>query len=147
MIVDYGPNHLRYEQGQPVAAGEQELASPTQVVRTPAGGYWAVYSVGDEVLVVHPGGAMQGPPDELGARLRDIAGDSNRGGDDRAAAATFVAFVDPDVDDPGKARDVPRSLSAETGLPPTYPLSGPRNAPGGPTGSSSGSSEESAPPV
>jgi hypothetical protein len=145
VIVDYPRDRLRFREGVPVAAGDQELASPTRVERTP-GGYWALYQVGDQVLVVHPGGAMQGPPDEVGERLRGIAGDTGRGADDRAAASAFLTLTDPATDNPGKAGAVPRSPSAETGLPPTYPLSGPRNAPGGPTGSASGASTPDAPP-
>lgn len=145
MIVDYPRERLRWADGVPVAAGDQELASPTRVERT-SGGYWALYQVGDQVLVVHPGGAMQGPLDEIGERLRGIAGDTGRGADDRGAAASFLTLTDPAADDPGKARDVPRSPSEDTGLPPTYPLSGPRNVPAGPTGSASGANTPDAPP-
>src|SRR4029450_10253771 len=53
----------RHEGARPVAAGDLRLAQPTRMAATSAG-FWGLYEVGDEVLVVHPAGAVRGPAGE-----------------------------------------------------------------------------------
>ena len=147
MTSDYEPGAVRFEGGRPVAVGEQELAQPTQMIRTPAGGTWALHAVGEEVVVVHPGGAVRGPAVEVAGWLRAAAGGRGGSDDDRQAASSLLAFV-AGGDDPGTAEDVPRSIAGgEVDLPRSYPLSGPTNSPAGHTGSASGRDDPYSPPA
>jgi hypothetical protein len=139
VITEYPADQVRYEHGHPVAVGDQRLGVPTQLIEMPGGGVWAVYAVGEHALVVHPGGAMLGTPAEVSRRLAAVVVDDDRARPDRRAAATLLELVGA-ADDQGSAAvpqpygertDVPRSVS-ETGLPPTYPISGPYNRPGEP---------------
>jgi hypothetical protein len=125
MIVHLDADAVRYEGDRPVAAGDQQLAQPTVIART-AGGFWGLYAAGDEVVVVHPAGAMRGRPDDVRAELLGIAGDQARAGEERQAVGSLLPYLGGD--DPGKAADVPRSR-VEAGPPPTYWLSDDRNAP------------------
>jgi hypothetical protein len=128
MTQDFEPDAVRYEADRPVAVGDLRLAQPTRMATTSAG-FWGLYGVGDEVLVVHPAGAIRGPADEVRARLAAIAADEGRDGADRATARSFLPFLGGD--DPGAATDAPRSR-VEEGPPPTYTLSDERNAPPAP---------------
>jgi hypothetical protein len=119
---------VRYEGDRPVAVGDLRLAQPTRMVTTTEG-FWGLYEVGDQVLVVHPGGAMRGPADEVRARLAALAADDGRDDADREAARSFVPFLGGD--DPGAVGDVPRSR-VEQGPSPTYTLSDDRNTPPAP---------------
>lgn len=139
MTTDFPRDSVRFEHGHPVSLDDQTLGVPTQLIRTPAGGVWALYGIGEHALVVHPGGAMRGSADEVGHRLATMVGDDGRSDDDRHAAATLLELVGAS-DDPGRAAvprpygestEVPRSVG-ETGLPPSYPISGPYNRPGEP---------------
>jgi hypothetical protein len=139
VITEVPADRVRFEDGRPAALDGERLGLPTQIIRTPAGGVWAVYGVGEQAVVVHPGGAMRGPTDEVGQRLAAVVADRGRSDADRDAAATLLELV-AGADDPGSAAvpqpygeraDVPRSV-ADTGLPPTYPISGPYNRPGEP---------------
>jgi hypothetical protein len=139
MTIEYPADAITFVDGRPTAVGEQRLGSPTQLIRTRAGRVWAVYGIGEEALVIHPGGAMRGPAAELSRRLGAIAQGDGRDGDDRQAAATLLELIGA-ADDSGRAAvpepygertDVPRSVR-ETGLPPTYRLTGPYNRPGEP---------------
>jgi hypothetical protein len=141
-VTEYDSSQIRFEQGRPVAVGDQRLTSPTQIVTT-ASGTWALYAVGDGALLVHPGGAVAGSADAVAERLRGLAGDGGAE-DDRAAASTLLAFV-AGTGDPGRADAGPRQAGA--GQPAGYQLSGPRNAPAGHTGTASGSSDTGAPPA
>jgi hypothetical protein len=125
MIVHLDADAVRYEGDRPVAAGDQQLTQPTVTART-AGGFWGLYAAGDEVVVVHPAGAMLGRPDDVRAELAGIAGDQARDGEERQAVGSLLPYLGGD--DPGKAAGVPRSR-VEEGTPPTYWLSGERNAP------------------
>jgi hypothetical protein len=146
LITDHPPDQVRYEAARPVALGEQELGLPTQLIRTPAG-VWAVYAIGEQALVVHPEGAMQGPPEEVSRRLASIVVDAGRNRADRRAAATMMELVGA-AEDPGVAgvpqpygerTDVPRAPSASGAAPPaSYPISGPYNRPGDPPPSDPG---------
>jgi hypothetical protein len=128
MTEDFDGDAVRYEHDRPVAVGDLRLAQPTRMATTSAG-FWGLYEAGDEVLVVHPGGALRGPPGQVRARLAELAADEGRGDADREAAGSFLPFLGGD--DPGAATDVPRSR-VEDGPPPTYTLSDERNAPPGP---------------
>jgi hypothetical protein len=127
MITEYQPEALRFEGRRPVAAGDQPLTQPTRMVQTGTG-FWGLYVVGDHLVVVHPGGALRGSPDELRERLEALAADQALAGEDREAAASLLPFLG--ADDPGKAEDVPRSRVQE-GVPPTYWLSSTTNSPPG----------------
>jgi hypothetical protein len=125
MITHLDADAVRYEGGRPVAAGDQELTQPTVTART-ASGVWGLYAAGDEVVVVHPAGAMRGRPGDLRAELEGIAGDQARAGEERQAVGSLLPYLGGD--DPGTVADIPRS-QVEAGPPPTYWLSDDRNAP------------------
>jgi hypothetical protein len=125
MTEDFDGDAVRYEGDRPVAVGDLRLAQPTRMASTSAG-FWGLYEVGDEVLVVHPGGALRGLVDQVRARMAEIAGDEGRDEADRETARSFLPFLGGD--DPGAAADVPRSR-VEEGPPPTYDLSDERNTP------------------
>ena len=125
MTEDFDGDAVRYEGDRPVAVGDLRLAQPTRMASTSAG-FWGLYEVGDEVLVVHPGGALRGRADQVRARMAEIAADEGRDEADRETARSFLPFLGGD--DPGAATDVPRSR-VEEGPPPTYDLSDERNTP------------------
>jgi hypothetical protein len=125
MIVHLDADAVRYQGDRPVAAGDQPLTQPTATART-AGGFWGLYAAGDDVVVVHPAGAMRGRPDDVRAELLGIAGDQARDADERQAVGALLPYLGGD--DPGKAAGGPRSR-VEEGTPPTYWLSDDRNAP------------------
>ena len=125
MTEDFDGDAVRYEGDRPVAVGDLRLAQPTRMASTSAG-FWGLYEVGDEVLVVHPGGALRGRADQVRARMAEIAADEGRDEADRETARSFLPFLGGD--DPGAAADVPRSR-VEEGPPPTYDLSDERNIP------------------
>jgi hypothetical protein len=145
VIAEYQADAVRWEGDRPVAVGDQELAVPTRMVRTPAG-FWGIYGRGDEVLVVFPGGALGGPPGEVREHLRRVAGDADRDAGERGAAASFLPYLG--ADDPGAAGDALRSR-VEEGPPPTYRLSDATNSPPDATPPYSGPEayEEESPPT
>jgi hypothetical protein len=125
MTTDFDGDAVRYEGDRPVAVGDLRLAQPTRMATTSAG-FWGLYEAGDEVLLVHPAGALRGPADQVRDRLAAIAADEGRDEADRETARSFLPFLGGD--DPGAAADVPRSR-VEQGPPPTYDLSDERNTP------------------
>ena len=125
MTTDFDGDAVRYEGDRPVAVGDLRLAQPTRMATTSAG-FWGLYEAGDEVLLVHPAGALRGPADQVRDRLAAIAADEGRDEGDRETARSFLPFLGGD--DPGAAADVPRSR-VEQGPPPTYDLSDERNTP------------------
>ena len=125
MTEDYGGDQVRYEDDRPVAVGDLRLAQPTRMAATSAG-FWGLYEVGDQVLLVHPAGAVRGPAAEVRARLAGIAADEGRDDADRETARSFLPLLGGD--DPGAAADVPRSR-VEQGPPPSYDLSDESNTP------------------
>lgn len=127
MLTEYQRDALRFEGGRPVAAGEQPLAEPTRAVRT-GSGFWGLFAAGDGLVVVHPAGALHGPPAEVRERLEHLATEGGLDAEDQEAVTSFLPFLGRD--DPGAAEDVPRSR-ARQGVPPTYWLSGTMNAPPG----------------
>jgi hypothetical protein len=122
MTADFDHDAVRYEGDRPVAVGDLRLAQPTAMGATSAG-FWGLYEAGDEVLLVHPAGAVRGPVAEVRSRLEAIAGDQDRDPADRDTARTLLPFLGGD--DPGAATGVPRSGPP----PPTYTLTDERNAP------------------
>jgi hypothetical protein len=125
MATEYQRDAVRFEGGRPVAAGEQWLAVPTRVVRTRSG-FWGLFAAGEDAVVVHPAGALQGRPDEIRDRLERMIAEGGLDAEDHEAAASFLPFLGRD--DPGAARSVPRTRVRE-GVPSTYWLSGPKNSP------------------
>ena len=128
MISEYEPQAISWQGDRAVKVGDLELGQATRVVGTGRGA-WGLYAVGDQVVVVHPGGAVRGRAGDVAARLRELAGAEGLAGDERQAAGSFLPFLGGD--DPGAAGEVPRS-QAEAGMPPTYWLSGGRNEPPAP---------------
>jgi hypothetical protein len=125
MTEDLGGDAVRYEGDRPVAVGDLRLAQPTRMATTSAG-FWGLYEVGDQILVVHPAGAVRGSVSDVRSRLAAIAADEDRDEADRETARSLLPFLGDD--DPGAATDVPRSR-VEQGPPPTYDLSDERNTP------------------
>jgi hypothetical protein len=125
MTTDFDAGAIHYQGDRPVAVGDLRLATPTRMASTPAG-FWGLYDAGGEVLLVHPGGAVRGPADEVRARLQAMIDDQGRDDVDRDAARSFLPFLGGD--DPGAAAEAPRTR-VEAGPPPTYSLSDERNAP------------------
>jgi hypothetical protein len=125
MTESFDGDAVRYEGDRPVAVGDLRLAQPTRMATTSAG-FWGLYEAGDEVLLVHPTGALRGPADQVRARLAAIAADEGRDQADRETARSFLPFLGGD--DPGAATDVPRSR-VEQGPPPSYDLSDETNTP------------------
>jgi hypothetical protein len=125
VITEFQPEEVRWDADRPVAVGGQELTVPTRIAQT-GGGFWGIYGVGEEVVVVHPAGAFRGPPAEVGARLRQLATDQGGDAADRDVAAAFAHLLGGD--DPGAASGVPRSR-VQSDPPPTYRLSDPTNSP------------------
>jgi hypothetical protein len=128
MLTEYQRDALRFEGGRPVAAGEQPLGEPTRAVRT-GSGFWGLFAIGEDlVVVVHPAGALRGRVDEVRQRLEQMTTEGGLDAEDKQAVTSFLPFLGRD--DPGASRAVPRSHVRE-GVPPTYWLSDPMNAPPG----------------
>ncbi len=125
MTESFEGDAVRYEGDRPVAVGDLRLAQPTRMATTSAG-FWGLYEAGDEVLIVHPAGALRGPAAEVRSRLAAIAADEGRDDADRETARSFLPFLGGD--DPGYAGEVRRSR-VEEGPPPTYDLSDESNTP------------------
>jgi hypothetical protein len=68
------------------------LGLPTTSARTSRGA-WALYPIGAEVVVVHPDGAVSGPPAEVAAELGRLASRDRQGDLDRQAAWTIQRLL------------------------------------------------------
>jgi hypothetical protein len=136
MFVRYPPGKIRYQGNRPVALlGGRVPASSFRLVELPLGmptssartsrGTWALYPLGSEVLVVHPGGAVSGPPAEVAAEVGRLAAREGQGELDRQAAKTIQHLLTGD----GADRAGPRRLGTRTWSIPAkaYWLSGPYN--------------------
>jgi hypothetical protein len=136
MFVRYPPGKIRFEGDRPVALlGGRVPASSFRLVELPLGmpttsartsrGTWALYPLGSEVLVVHPGGAVSGPPAEVAAEVGRLAAREGQGELDRQAAKTIQQLLTGD----GADRAGPRRLGTRTWSIPAkaYWLSGPYN--------------------
>ena len=125
MTEDLSGDAVRYEGDRPVAVGDLRLAQPTRMATTSAG-FWGLYEVGDQVLVVHPAGAVRGSvsrgPGPAGRHRRRRGRRRGRPGDGPLVPAL------PGRRRPGRGHRRPRSR-VEQGPPPTYDLSDERNTP------------------
>lgn len=126
MLREYQPDAIRFDDGRPVAVGDQPLAEPTRAVRT-GSGLWGLFVAGEDIVVaLHPGGAITGAPGEVRERLEATVARGGLDAEDREAASSFLPFLG--ADDPGAAGGEPRSRVGE-GVPPTWWLSGAKNSP------------------
>jgi hypothetical protein len=136
VFVRYPPGKTRYEGDRPIALlGVRVPASSFRLVDLPLGmpttsartgrGTWGLYPLGAEVLVVHPDGAVSGPPVEVAAEVARLAAREGQGELDRQAAKTIQHLLTGD----GAEQAGPRRLRARTwSIPATaYWLSGPYN--------------------
>jgi hypothetical protein len=137
MFVRYPPGTIRYEDARPIALlGVGVAASPLCPVDLPLGlpttlartsrGTWALYPIGPVVVVVvHPGGAVSGPPAEVAAEVGRLAARDRQGELDRQAAKTIQQLLTGD----GADRAGPRRRGARTWSIPAkaYWISGPYN--------------------
>jgi hypothetical protein len=79
VFVRYPPAKIRYEGDRPIALLKVRIAPSYRLVDLPLGtpttsartgrGTWALYALGAEVVVVHPDGAVSGPPAEVAAEV------------------------------------------------------------------------------
>ena len=139
MVIHYQPERLRYNSDQPTAitnllittSGSSHqtsdilLGTPTCSARTRRG-RWALYSNGDQVVVVWPGGALAGPAVEV-ARELDRLGDGQDDLDRAAVRAIRQFLTDPATDAAQWSSTRARSWSSPAV---GYWLSGPTNQPG-----------------
>jgi hypothetical protein len=139
MVIHYPPERLRRNSDQPTAltnvlttsassshTGEIPLGTPTCSARSRHGG-WALYPNSDQVVVVHPGGALAGPPAEVAGELGRLSGDAHDELGRACVRAIRQFLTDPAAHDPSgwpapRARAWSRPASG-------YWLSGPTNQP------------------
>jgi hypothetical protein len=136
MVVHFPRERLRYNSERPAAicyvlvftgprsyrSGDIALGTPTTSARTHRG-LWALYPVGQEVVVIHPGGAVAGPPRQVAAALDRLAADG-RDPLERWVVQSLRGFLV--ADQPDALAGVRRWSRPAVG----YRLSGPRNEPG-----------------
>ena len=135
MFVRYPPGKIRYDGDRPVALLGVRVAPSFRLVDLPLGlpttsartsrGAWALYLIGAEVVVVHPDGAVSGPPAEVAAEVGRLATRDRQNDLDRQAARTIQRLLTGD----GPAHAGPGRLGARTWSIPAkaYWLSGPDN--------------------
>jgi hypothetical protein len=115
VFVRYPPGKIRYEGDRPVALLGVRVAPSSRLVDLPLGlpttsartsrGAWALHPIGAEVVVVHPGGAVSGPPAEVAAEVGRLATRDRQGDLDRQAAWTIQRLLTgdgPDRTGPGR---------------------------------------------
>jgi hypothetical protein len=136
MVVHYPPERLRRNSEQPAAIADVLVPTGSGAYRTadvPLGmsttsarsqrGLWALYpGTGGQVVVVHPGGALAGPPGEVAAAVDRLAGADQL---EREIARGIRAFLTGGQQQGGVA--VPASRRRRTGLALTYRICGPYN--------------------
>jgi hypothetical protein len=99
VFVRYPPGKIRYEGDRPVALlgvrvapsfrlVDLSLGLPTTSAQT-SRGTWALYPIGAEVVVVHPDGAVSGPPAVVAAEVGRLATHDRQSDLDRQAAWTI----------------------------------------------------------
>ena len=137
MVVHYLRERLRYNSERPTAicdillatgprsyrSGDISLGTPTASARTQRG-LWALYPVGEEAVVAHPGGAVAGPPAEVAAALDRLVSADGHEPLERHVIQTLRRFL---VSDQTEVRPTGRSWSRPAI---GYWLSDPRNEPG-----------------
>jgi hypothetical protein len=146
VVTHYPSARLRRDRDRPTAitdvlvagssstypgTGDILLGTPTCSARS-RHGLWALYAVGDGVVVVWPGGAMAGAPAEVAGELERFDG---RGQDDldRGAVSAIRQFLtDPDADPDAHNATVWPATRPRTWSRPAVGawLSGPTNQPG-----------------
>jgi hypothetical protein len=97
---------------------------PTTSAQTSRGA-WALYPIGAEAVVVHPDGAVSGPPAEVAAEVGRLASRDRQGDLDRRAAWTIQRLLTgdgPAYAGPGRSEARSWSVPAKA-----YWLSGPDN--------------------
>jgi hypothetical protein len=135
VFVRYPPGKIRHDGDRPIALLGVRVAPSFRLVDLPRGlpttsartsrGAWALYLIGAEVVVVHPDGAVSGPPAAVAAEVGRLATRDRQGDLDRQAAWTIQRLLTGD----GPARVGPGRLGARTWSIPAkaYWLSGPDN--------------------
>ena len=135
MFVRYPPGKIRYDGDRPVALLGVRVAPSFRLVDLPLGlpttsartsrGAWALYPIGAEVVVVHPDGAVSGPPAAVAAEVGRLAARDRQGDLDRQAAQAIQQLLTGD----SHARAGPGRLEARTWSIPAkaYGPSGPDN--------------------
>jgi hypothetical protein len=115
VFVRYPPARIRYAGDQPVTLLGVRIAPSYRLVDLPLGppttsarsgrGTWALYALGAEVVVVHPDGAVSGPPADVAAEVGRLAAQERQGELDRQAGmahslrlATLLAGSQPSDD-------------------------------------------------
>jgi len=100
---------------------------PQHPCTAPRQGRWALYPIGDQVVVVWPGGTLAGPPAEVARQLNRL-GDGHDDLDSAAARAIRQFVTDPAADDAARWS----AARARTWSSPAigYWLSCPTNQPG-----------------
>ena len=136
VFVRYPPARIRHEGDRPSALLRVRVAPSFRLIDLPLGrpttsartgrGTWALYPIGPEVVVVHPDGAVSGPPAEVAAEVGRLATHDRQGELDRQAAKTIQHLLTGDGAD---GAGPPRRLGARTWSIPAkaYWLSGPYN--------------------
>jgi hypothetical protein len=108
MVTHYPPARLRYNSDQPTAitnvlvptsesssrTGEIPLGTPTCSARS-SRGRWGLYSSGDQIVVVWPGGTMTGSPAEVAGELDRLSDDRQDDLDRGAVWAIRQFLTDP----------------------------------------------------
>jgi hypothetical protein len=115
VLVATGPRSFR--------SGDIVLGTPTTSARTRRG-LWALYPVGEEVVVAHPDGAVAGPPREVAPTLDRLATVDGRDPLEREVVQALRSFL---VADHTEVRPTARRWSRPAV---GYWISGPRNEPG-----------------
>jgi hypothetical protein len=135
VFVRYPPGKIRYDGDRPVALLGVRVAPSFRLVDLPLGlpttsarterGPWALYPIGAEVVVVHPDGAVSGPPAAVATEVGRLAARDRQGDLDRQAAWTIQRLLTGD----SPAHAGPGRLGARTWSIPAkaYWLSGPDN--------------------
>ena len=140
MVIHYQPGRLGRNSDQPTAitnvlvatsgsshrTGDIPLGIPTCSARS-RHGLWALYQAGTDAVVVHPGGALAGPPAQVAGELDHLSGDGQDDLDRAAVSAIRQFLTDPDGQDGARW---PATRARTWSSPATgYWLSGPTNQP------------------
>jgi hypothetical protein len=141
MVIHFTPDRLRRNSDQPTAITDVLVATSRSTYRTcdiPLGtrtcsarsrhGLWALYAVGDGVVVVWPGGAMAGAPAEVAGELQRLDGAVHDDFDRSAARAIRQFLTDPDTEDAAVWPATRTRIWSRPAI--GYWLSGPTNQPG-----------------
>jgi hypothetical protein len=136
VFIRHPPATIRYEADRPVALLGVRTAPWYRLVDLPLGppttsarserGTWALFALGEEVVVVHPDGAVSGPPADVAAEVGRLAVQERQGELDRQAARTIRQLLVGDG--AGRAGPARRSGARAWSVPAAaYWLSGPDN--------------------